>query len=105
MSDFKYGPRVRKNRHQFIWLPQLTFTNSLNLQFIDIGGINSLTIQQIGEHFHNPIGDIFEERWFYGMENPLIYRNTYEMQLHCTFVLYNYPFDVQRCKIVVINLS
>jgi hypothetical protein len=39
---------------------------------------------------------------YYGSKNPMIYRNTLEIDLHCKFVLYNYPFDVQHCKIVVI---
>jgi hypothetical protein len=95
---------VSKSKRELIWIPQLTFTNSLNSDFIENGGISSLTIQQIGDYFLNPVGEIHEERLFHGMENPLIYRKTYEMHLHCNYVLYNYPFDVQWCKIMVIIL-
>jgi len=38
---------------------------------------------------------------YHGSENPLIYRNTYEIELHCEFDLYNYPFDSQHWKIEV----
>ena len=93
------------HNYEHIWLPQLIFANSLDLKFIENDGISSLTIQQIGKHFHNSIGEINEETLFTGMENPLIYRNTYEMQFHCSFILYDYPFDVQHCKIVVYYMN
>ena len=91
-----------KSNFDNIWVPQLTFSNSLDLKFIGNDGISSITIEQLGESFANSIGEVHEERLYNGNENPLIYRNTYEMKLHCSFILYNYPFDVQRCKIVVI---
>ena len=91
-----------KSNYENIWFPQLIFSNSLDLKFIGNDGISSLTIEQIGDPFPNSIGEVYEERLYNGIENPLIYRNTCEMKLHCSFILNNYPFDVQRCKIVVI---
>ncbi len=72
-----------------------------NLIFLELSGLSSLTVEQLGPFKFNSLAEATERRMYKGNENFLIYRNTYEIELHCDFNLYNYPFDHQYCKIVV----
>ena len=98
-TDFKN--KIGKEERERIWIPQLLISNSLDLKFTELGGISSLTVEQLGPYKFNSISEPAERRLYKGSENILIYRNTYEIELHCDFNLYNYPFDHQFCKIVV----
>jgi len=55
----------------------------------------------LGNYTLNPLEETNERRLYKGTENFLVYRNTYEMELHCDFELANYPFDRQYCSFVV----
>jgi len=44
---------------------------------------------------------IAEDYLYHGSENPIIYKNTYEMDFHCSYDLSEYPFDHQTCHIEV----
>ena len=84
-----------------IWIPKLIFSNSLDLKYIENDGLASLTVKQKGNYVLNGLVETHKNRLFIGDENPLIYRNTYVMELSCEFSLYDYPFDRQYCKILV----
>jgi len=84
-TDFKN--KIGKAEREMIWIPQLLISNSLDLR------IRNYTL--------NPLEETNERRLYKGTENFLVYRNTYEMELHCDFELANYPFDRQYCSIVV----
>ncbi len=98
-TEFKN--KLGKAERDQIWIPQLFISNSLDLKFIELDGISSITVQQWGSFEMNSLTETTEKRLFKGAENALIYRNTYEIELHCDFDLYNYPFDKQHCKIQV----
>jgi hypothetical protein len=49
----------------------------------------------------SPITELSEIESFQGNENPLIYKRTFELDLHCSFDLHWYPFDTQTCLIIV----
>ena len=93
--------KLGKSERDHIWIPQLFISNSLDLKFIELDGISSMTVEQSGSTEMNSLTETTEKRLFKGTENFLIYRNTYEIELHCDFDLYNYPFDKQHCKIEV----
>lgn len=44
---------------------------------------------------------IAEDYLYLGSENPIIYKNTYELDFNCFYDLTNYPFDYQNCNIEV----
>jgi hypothetical protein len=85
------------------WIPQLIFSNTLDLSSIIIDLYSSLTIQRQGEPSLLPPADLTENYIFKGSENPLMYNDTYDLNLHCNFLLVNYPFDTQKCTIKVIT--
>ncbi len=85
-----------------IWIPQLIFSNTLDLSSIKVDLYSSLTIQRQGEPSLLPPADLTENYIFKGSENPLMYNDTYDLSLHCNFLLVNYPFDTQKCTIQVI---
>ena len=44
---------------------------------------------------------VYENLYFDGSENILLYRKDLELTLTCNFMLQNYPFDQQTCLIEV----
>ena len=85
-----------------IWIPNIVFENSQSGTFTKNEPMSVLRVQQKGEakSNFNFILNEFEE--FEGNSNPLIYENKYELELHCDFELHYYPFDCQKCYIMVI---
>jgi len=98
-TDFKN--KIGKSEREMIWIPQLLISNSLDLKFLELSGLSSLTVEQLGPFEFNSLAEATERRMYKGNENFLVYRNAYEIELHCDFNLYSYPFDHQYCKIVV----
>jgi hypothetical protein len=98
-TDFKN--KIGKVEKEMIWIPQLLISNSLDLKSIELNGISSLTIEPLGNYSLNSLEETNQIRLYKGTENYLVYRNTYEIELHCDFDLSNYPFDTQHCAIVV----
>ena len=49
--------------------------------------------------------EVYENLYFDGVENVLIYRMDMELTCSCLFRLNHYPFDSQTCNIEVINLN
>ena len=96
-----YKNKLGKADREMIWIPQLLISNSLDLRIIDLSGLYSWTIEPLGNYTLNSWAETNEQRSYQGSENFLVYRNTYEIELHCDFELANYPFDRQYCTIVV----
>ena len=84
-----------------IWIPQLIFTNSLNYETLYIDQRSSITILRIADPYQPPLDEIQENYLYTGLDNPLLYNDTYDLTFHCDFDLTKYPFDTQKCFIKV----
>ena len=47
------------------------------------------------------VAEVDENFVYKGTDNYLIFQNLYVIEQGCTFLLANYPFDTQRCRIEV----
>jgi hypothetical protein len=45
--------------------------------------------------------DLHANEVYDGDENPMVYKRIYNTEFSCDFELYDYPFDYQKCKIIV----
>ena len=84
-----------------IWIPQLIFTNSLNYETLYIDQKSSLTIRRLADPYLPPFDGIQENYLYTGIDNPLLYNDTYDLTFYCDFDLTKYPFDAQHCFIKV----
>jgi hypothetical protein len=84
-----------------LWIPQLMFTNHLELISLYADSASSLTVRRMGEAHLPEENDVRENYFFSGAENLLLYNDTYELEFHCDFNLHTYPFDTQTCFISV----
>lgn len=92
---------MTKNFQSKIWLPHLIFSNSIKDAHIEFDKLSSVTVRREGTSVPNPTEELFENELYRGMENPLIYKRTYDLDLQCQFQLRVYPFDSQTCFIDV----
>ena len=62
---------------------------------------SSLTILRMDDPYLPALDQIQENYLYTGLDNPLLYNDTYDLTFHCDFDLTNYPFDSQHCFIKV----
>jgi hypothetical protein len=58
-------------------------------------------VHLVEEPFFEMRNKINENYLYEGSKNPIIYKNTYELDFHCYYDLSKYPFDYQDCNIEV----
>ena len=89
-----------------LWIPPLIFNNTEdNLKVVN--SENALMfIRKQGKSTLSKIAEVDENLVYKGTENYLIFQNLYVIEQGCTFLLANYPFDTQKCRIeVTFNLN
>jgi hypothetical protein len=52
-----------KFERNLVWMPALILSNSLELKYFSDDGISSLTVQQSGQPYLNPIEELYENRY------------------------------------------
>lgn len=93
--------RLDPDDRENIWIPNLVFENNADDAYIKNDALSSINVKMEGEPELKQTLDLLENEEFKGMFNPLIFARTYEMKLGCDFELHYYPFDTQKCYIVV----
>ena len=52
----------------------------------------------------NVVNELQEENQFLGEANDLVYDRVYKLNFFCDFELHYYPFDKQKCPVMVSNI-
>ena len=84
-----------------LWIPKLIFDNNPSGGYIENDEMSILFAQPKAEPETKFNFDLNEYQEFKGSSNPIIYENTYMMKVGCELELHYYPFDTQKCYIVV----
>ncbi len=84
-----------------IWIPELVFYNTQK----KLESLNDekafATISRQGSFKRSSQSELQNAYIFKGSENPLTISRVYDSEFFCEFVLAYYPFDTQRCSIIV----
>jgi hypothetical protein len=97
-DNFNY---IGNNDLEKLWLPRLFFSNCVDEAYLQFDSLSSVISQRKGPSTLNSPEEIQENESFEGDSNPLVYNQTYELELECNFKLEKYPFDYQSCFIDV----
>ena len=84
-----------------IWIPPLIFNNTKENFMISRDTTAGLFMNRMGNPTLPDSSSVYENLYFDGSENILLYRKDLELTLTCNFMLQNYPFDQQTCLIEV----
>ena len=88
------GSEVGKN----LWVPPLTFVNSIDLKSVSYNPqINTLFVQKKEDGALAGTEALHEALTFKGDTNPIWFKGIYDMAFSCTFNLIQFPFDSQQC--------
>ncbi len=85
-----------------IWFPQIVFNNSRGMVSSVIDENSMSLIKRKGDYKHSSIQEIDNRLIFSGADNPIITVRVYELNLSCHFDMATYPFDTQKCDIVLV---
>ena len=100
-KDEKLNVINSKELRDSLWLPSLLFQNSNSRERTQIDEEASLVVRRLGKSKPNDLTEIHEDSIYSGSENPLILSRYYTVKLNCLFELKYYPFDKQRCPIML----
>ncbi len=85
-----------------IWIPELVFHNTEDKAETLNDERAFATISRQGEFRQSPRSELRNAYIFKGSENPLTISRVYGTEFICEFHMANFPFDTQRCDVVVI---
>ncbi len=84
-----------------IWFPHIVFNNSRG-RVSSVADEESLSmITRKGNYSHSSIQEINNRLIFKGADNPIVTIRIYEVNLSCHFNMGTYPFDSQKCHIIL----
>ncbi len=92
---------VEDKQRDSIWLPRLTFPNSVDTLATTSDHMSYLSIQRQGLPTANSVEVVNENLVYSGEENPLRLDKMLSMTLACKFDLTMFPFDVQHCPLTI----
>ena len=92
------GNFLNKEWKQSIWLPPLTFSNTLGNEPILQESIGVQILREGIATTKQP-QKLNEGTYYNGSENSIVLFGTYQHQFDCLFRLKDYPFDTQECSI------
>ena len=58
-------------------------------------------MKKLGNRTLSTLEEVDEIAYYKGSENPIVYSRDYYLRFQCHFELYDYPFDMQVCKIMM----
>merc|ERR1712130_800947 len=86
---------------EILWIPVLTFENTENKPFTLADEKTSITVKKQGEFSLSKVEDVENQQFFEGKENSMTMSRFYNIRFICNYQMQWYPFDVQRCKLVL----
>ena len=92
---------LSKDWQDQMWLPSLYFSNTKDNKDILSGTYQAVAIIPYGQPTHNKVSDLNEANTFKGEETELELESWNELPFKCNFELWRYPFDVQRCSVIL----
>jgi hypothetical protein len=84
-----------------IWTPRLIFFNTEERASTLNDEKTFATIIKNGSFEINGLSKLLNEHIFMGSENPIIMTRSYSNNFLCTFDMSVYPFDNQRCPVIL----
>ena len=87
-----------------LWIPNLVFENCVKDFNVKMDNLASLTVQKRGNYKKTLNEELQEENQFLGEANDLVYDRVYKLNFFCDFELHYYPFDKQKCPVMVSNI-
>ncbi len=92
---------VSEEDREKLWIPSLVFNNTDdNLRTI-LDQDTLFMILREGEHTFNPLSETSEDLVYSATENRLMLSRLYTIELKCFFELTMFPFDHQKCPLVL----
>ena len=92
---------LSKRMQDKIWLPNLIFVNTDKQEMTIHDGKSIAFVMKEGPKSISRVR-LKNTYLYYGYENPLVIRRMYAMDFLCDFNMAAFPFDTQKCEIVVI---
>ena len=84
-----------------IWVPELIFSNTEEKPSTKVDTQTSLTVEKKGNFILSKDFENENIQYFSGKENPLQLKRFYNQRFLCNYNLRWYPFDVQRCFLLL----
>jgi len=101
LNDGNFTNLSKPEKITEIWIPPLIFNNTKKNIMITSDETAGLFMNKMGNPTMPKDAEVYENLYFKGSENVLIYRMDLEMTCSCIFRLQHYPFDKQACEIEV----
>lgn len=103
LNDGNFTNLAKPERITEIWIPPLIFNNTKKNLMVTGNQGAGLFMNKMGKAILPNHEEVYENLYFDGVENVLIYRMDMELTCSCLFRLNHYPFDSQTCNIEVIS--
>ena len=87
-----------------LWIPPIVFNNTEDNQEVSNGEHSLMFVRRLGKSTPSLLSELDENFVYSGTENNLLFQNLYVIEQGCRFLLANYPFDTQKCRIEVTKI-
>ena len=84
-----------------IWVPEMIFSNTEEKPSTIVDEKTTIFVEKRGEHKLSGSDENENIQYFAGTENPLQLQRFYNQRFLCNYQLKWYPFDIQRCKLIL----
>ena len=84
-----------------LWAPHLTYVNTENKPITLVDEKTSITIKKQGSFKLSKIEDVENQQFFEGADNSMTMSRFYNIRFICNYQMQWYPFDVQKCKLIL----
>ncbi len=85
-----------------IWIPEVVFYNTQDKHESQNDGKAFATIAREGKYRQSPRSELENAFTFKGSENPITISRVYDSEFLCDFDMHTYPFDTQKCHIILV---
>ena len=89
------------NENGEIWVPEMIFSNTEEKPSTIVDEKTTIFVEKVGEHKLSASDENENIQYFAGTENPLQLTRFYNQRFLCNYQLKWYPFDIQRCKLIL----
>jgi len=88
-----------------IWFPRLLFHNNFEEAQATMDDFAFIFAKPESKPVVSNISDLDENLVYSGEYNPLVYQRYFDLNVRCNFKFENFPFDTQRCLLLVRNFT